>query len=618
MAWLEGHNEPPSGLGETFTARGEITIASERFALDRLSATLDQESVEGRLAYTWAVGDRPATMDGELRAATLNVDALTSFAKAAFSDNSLEVPHKVALVLDVGKATFAGVDARMVNARVKFDAGILHIDRLLVGDLGGAALSISGRIDELSSQPRGRLTLDIDARTLAGLTNIAGKLAPQVADTFRLIADRLAPAKVHGVLTVDRAATAGTIAKLDLGGSVGAMRLALNAETTGDPAHPGAAVLRIASRLDADGGGALLRLLDLDRVVAVDQLPGQMTISASGPLDGALRVNGLAAAGGFSAAVEGTLHLNGERGPTGGLQVKASAADLTPLHRAMTGQPGAAFPISASVIIGIAGANLSFTDLAVGVGKASVHGRLDLKLSSPLAIDGNIEADDADAAAVSAMLLGLPGAMPGSSGPWSPEPAGGGAFAALNGAVNFKFARAALTPALVARDLTGVVRFQPPQIVLSDLDGSLAGGRLTGELMFRHDSAAFAAHGRECRRVFCAQQKWHRRADHGEAAGRQPRTEPRRPDRRSSRQRRYNAQTRAFCGDRSGGVRRRDPRGRSKQLDRDRENSIRGERRHGKRRPDGAGRRGSGNDHERANSSDQRDAAGTERGHACC
>ena len=83
----------------------------------------------------------------------------------------------------------------MINAKVKFDAGIVHIDRLTIGDLGGAALDISGRIDELSSQPRGRITLDLDARTLAGLTDIVGRLAPQIADAFRPFNDRLAPAK---------------------------------------------------------------------------------------------------------------------------------------------------------------------------------------------------------------------------------------------------------------------------------------------------------------------------------------------------------------------------------------------------------------------------------------
>ena len=35
--------------------------------LDRVSAALDQENVQGRLAYTWATANRPATLDGELR-----------------------------------------------------------------------------------------------------------------------------------------------------------------------------------------------------------------------------------------------------------------------------------------------------------------------------------------------------------------------------------------------------------------------------------------------------------------------------------------------------------------------------------------------------------------------
>ena len=499
MAWLDGRSDPPSGPTEALTARGEVTIASDRFAIDRLSAALDRENMEGRLAYTWAVGDRPAVLDGELRAAKLDVDALMAFAKAAVSDGAFKVPREVALVLDIGKTTFAGVDARMVNARVKFDAGILHIDRLSVGDLGGAALEVSGRIDELSSQPRGRLMLDLDAKTLAGLTTIVGRFVPQAADWFHAFADRLAPAKVHGILTVDRVATAGTNAKLDLDGELGAMRLTLNGDATGELAHPGAAKVRIASRLDADDGGALLRLLDLDRVLAVDQLPGQMTISASGPLSGDLHVGGLASAGGFSAAVEGMLQLSGDEAPTGSLQLKASADDLRPLHRAMTGQPGSAVPILARSTVAVAGRNLSFTDLAVAVGKVSLHGRLALKLSSPVGIDGDIEADDVDAAAVSAMILGLPSTAPGAGGgggPWSPEPIGPGAFAALNGAVTFKLDRAALTPALVACDLKGVARFQPSEIALSDIDGALAGGRLTGELAFRRDSGQFAAQGR--------------------------------------------------------------------------------------------------------------------------
>ncbi len=496
VAWLEGRKDPLAGLSETLTARAEITIAADRFVLDRLVAAMDRENVQGRLAYTWATGNKPATLDGELHAPALDVDALTAFVKAALSDSAIEIPRQAALVLDVGQATFAGVDARMINARVKFDSGILHIDRLSIGDLGGAALDISGRIDELSSQPRGRVTLDLDARTLAGLTNIVGRLAPQVADAFRPFSDRLAPAKVHAAVTVDRASGGNSAAKFELGGDLGAMRLTLNGDATGDPTHLSSAIVRIASRLDADDGGALVRLFNLDRILAVDQLPGQLTLSASGPFDGAVHVNGLVSAGGFSAAADGALHLSSERAPTGSLQIKASAADLRPLHRAMTGQPGTAAAITASAIVGFAGVDVSLTDLIVGTGKSSMRGRLDLKLARPFGISGDIAADDVDVAAVSAMLLGLPGDASASGTAWSYEPIARGAFGVANGAIAFKFDRAALTPAWLVHDLKGVARFQPSQIAVSDLAGNLAGGRLSGGVILSHDAEDFALRGK--------------------------------------------------------------------------------------------------------------------------
>jgi len=501
MAWLESHSDQPSGPAETLNARAAVAIASGRFALDRLSAELNQENVEGRLDYTWASADHPAALDGELRAAKLNVDALVAFAKAAAADRAFEVPREVALVLDVGNATFAGVGARAVDARIKFDAGVLHIDRLTVGDLGGAALDVNGRIDEWSSQPRGQLTLDVSAKSLAGLTEVVGRFAPQVANSLRPFADRLAPAKVHGTLTVDRASAARTAgtgrtdAKLDLGGDLGAMRLSLTGRATGEPAKPGAAVLSISGRFDADDGGALVRLLDLDSVLAVDQLPGQMTMTARGTLDGDLRLSGLAAAGVFSAAADGILHLRGEQAPSGNLQLKATAADLRPLRRTMTGQPGSGPAILATAIIGIAGADLSVTDLAMTVGQSSLRGRLDLKVANPVAINGDITVNGADAASLLSLLLGLPSAAPGTGGAWSSLPVGAGAFAGLNGEVTFNVGRAALTPALTARDLKGVVHFQPPEIALRDIDGSLAGGRLSGELSFRRDSGKFTGQG---------------------------------------------------------------------------------------------------------------------------
>jgi len=131
----------------------------------------------------------------------------------------------------------------------------------------------------------------------------------------------------------------------------------------------------------------------------------------------------------------------------------------------------------------------------VAAGKSSLRGRLDLKLADLVGISGELTAAAADAMATAAMLFGLPSVAPGAGKAWSSAPVGAGAFAALNGEVAFRLDRATLTPTLIARDLKGVVHFQPPEIALRDIDGSLGGGRLTGALAFRRDGEMLAGQG---------------------------------------------------------------------------------------------------------------------------
>jgi hypothetical protein len=499
LAWLSGRGATSSAGVRALRARGDVTIAGDRVAVDGLDATLDQENVQGSFAYTWPASDRPAIVEADLHATKLDLDALTAFAKTAVDENGFAPPRQGSLTLDIGKATFAGIDARAVKGQVKFDAGALQIEHLSVGELGGAALDVSGRIDELSSQPRGRVTVDLNAGTLVDLSRVLGQFSPQAADVLRRAADRLAPAKLHGTLTVERAATAGSTAKLELNGQLGLMRVALNGAATGEPSKLGEANVRIDSRLDADDGTALVALFGLDRVVAVDQLPGRVTLSAVGPLNGELRVDGEASASGFTAAVRGAARLNGTEAPAGTFQgtfqVLATAADLGPLQQTMTGQPGNAVPISARAAVTVAGTALSFTQIAIAAGKASAHGHLAVNLASPIAIDGDIGADNIDGAWLTSLLLGLPRQVQNAATPWSSQPLGAGAFAAINGAVTFTLDHAAFAPALVASSLKGVAQFRPGEIALQNIDGGFAGGRVTGELAFRRNADGLVSHG---------------------------------------------------------------------------------------------------------------------------
>lgn len=493
LKWLDGSGgNLSSSVAKTFNARGDLTIASDRMAVEQLDAALDQEKIEGSLAYDWPAGKHPARLDAQLRAGELNLDALYTFAKSA-GGNGFALPEEATLALNIDKATFAGVDARAVDAQVKFDAGQLQIDRLSVGDLAGAKLDIAGRIDQLSSQPRGQISLDLNANALDGLSEIAAKLMPQEADALRRAAARLAPAKVHAVLNVAQAAAAGSTAELHVTGNLATLRIAVDGRASGERAHLSAASVQIDGGVDADDGSVLAVLLGLDRVLAVDQLPGQLTLVASGPLNGDIHVDGKVALSGLDSTIAGALRLTGGA-PSGKFQFQAAAGDLRPLHLAMTGQPGMEVPLSGRAELDVNGAKFSFTHIAATVGKNAVRGNVAIDWTNPIGLSGDIEADEVDAAGLIAMLLGLPTNAQSAGAPWSSQPIGSGAFSAINGAVTFKFDRAALTPTSVAHDLKGVAHFGPAAISLKNIDAGFAGGRVSGSLAFQRNPNALAAH----------------------------------------------------------------------------------------------------------------------------
>ncbi len=501
LAWLDGRNDARvSKEVKTFTAEGDVTLASDRIAVEQLTAALGEETVAGRLAYQWSRSDRPARIDADLRAASLDLDALSGFAASALGGGRFGLPQEAALKLDIGRATYGGVRAQAINAAITLDAGKLEIDRLAVGDLAGAKLALSGQIDALASRPRGALTLDLDAASLDGLSGIAAKFAPQAAAALQHAAGQLAPAKVHAVLDVGSAASAGSIADLHLSGSLAAMRIALDGKASGQTDHPGAAAVQIDSHVDADNGAALIALLGLDRVLAVDQLPGRLTLAAKGPLDGNIHVDGKAEASGLDSAVTGTLRLAGHPASWGEFQVQATAADLRPLQRLLTGQPGAAAPVTARAAVAIGGGKFAVTDIVAHAGQSSLGGHVALDFAkNPIAIDGAITADMVDAPAATALLLGLPANGSGATGSslsWSDAALGGGAFAPVAGSVSFKIAQAALTPSLKAQDVAGVARFTPSAITLDDIDARLAGGHVNGSLAFARNADGLTLHSR--------------------------------------------------------------------------------------------------------------------------
>lgn len=478
-AWLEGRAPSDKGELRPLSLRGDLTFASDKIAVDRLAAEIDAKSLSGRFAYFFAAGNRPARLDAALKAPDLDLDAALGFGKALLAGSTVARPHDMSIAADIGRATIAGVTAHDLSARLKMDAGGLQIDRLSVADLGGAGFSASGRIVTEPS-PQGSLRVDLNAPDMTPLVALLSRFAPQTARAIARGAPAMAPAKLHASLTVQGDAPA-TIAKLSVGGSLGKVTLALDGETHGELSELKAGELQLGGKLGADDGRLLVAMLGLDRFVAVTPGPGALSFDAGGPLRGDLKVEGKLSAGGLDANVSGTAS---PFAAAAALRATVAHADLAPLRQ--TGGGHAALPVSFSGRIALAGDDLSLSDIVASAAGTTMRGTLGLTLARPHRVQGEIEADYVDGAALVAAAIGMPTPPVAKSAAWtwSDAPFAGGLFGDYTGSIAFKTRRAEMLPQLPAREFSARLSLGPNTLSLDDVRGDLAGGRLSGRLSF--------------------------------------------------------------------------------------------------------------------------------------
>ncbi|MFL5044150.1 MAG: AsmA-like C-terminal region-containing protein [Xanthobacteraceae bacterium] len=494
LGWIEGRNDARPGQAGALRASGDLTIGSDRIAVERLKAEIDRKAIAGRFAYSWAAATRPARLDAELSAAAIDVDQAVTFTRAALAGTTLDVPAEMTLSLDVGAASVAGVQAKDVHAKLTFDANGLVLQRVAVADLGGAALDLNGRIDSVLTSPRGTLTLDIDARRLDGLAAVLAKYVPQMEDPVRALVPRFAPAKLGALLTVERAESgSGSKAELVVTGKAGAARLNVTATASGEVSQAAAAEVGLNARAYADDGAALVALMGLDKAVAVDKRPAAMSATVTGRLN-ELRLDTRLVAGRLEAGATGVARLSAEDGVAVDVDLKFAAADALVLRRAGSGDP---VPVTAKTRVKIKNNTVTFDDLSAVVAGSGVRGRVDLALGQPLRVDGRVETEALDLLALANAAAGMPARVPGrSDAAWLAEPFSPGALVDLTGQIAFAAQRATLSSAPVAQQVRGLIRFGKDEVSFEDIEAGIAGGRLLGQLALRSGPDGIAAHTR--------------------------------------------------------------------------------------------------------------------------
>lgn len=487
-AWLEGRGEVAQGDLRPLRLRGDLTLASDKIAAERLNATFGGKTVTGRLVYVFAAGGQPAKLDAALDAPELDIDAALGFGNALIAGSNIERPHNMTIAADIGRATVAGFTARDASARLKVDANGLQVDRLSVADLGGAAFSASGSIVTALPSPQGSMRVDLDAPDMTPVMALLTRFAPRTAQMLAGNAATMAPARLHAQLTIDGAVPA--VAKLTIGGSLGKVRVALNGQANADPLAFTAGAMTLGGKFEADDGKMLVAMLGLDHVLAVDAGPGALILNASGRVRGDLKIDGKLTAGGLEAGVDGTAKLSTDT-PSAALRATITRADASALRSGAR----AALPVTFAGNVTLTGRDVTLNDINATVAGAPVRGKLAFTLAAPRRVQGEIEAESLDAPGLIAAAVGMPAASAGGVGwAWSSAPFADGVIGDYGGEVKVKARRAELLPRLTAREFSTTLRLGKDELGFDDLSGEVAGGRLGGQLSFRSAGGGLKAH----------------------------------------------------------------------------------------------------------------------------
>lgn len=480
LRWLDGRDDlPPDGPAKAMRLRADVSLGGDKIAFERLKAEVDRKTVDGRLVYLWPTDKRKARLDAELNAAELDLDSVLDFAQAALGSAKLERPGEVSLALDIGRATLAGVEARRANAKLNFDSDGLTVERLSLGEFGGASLNASGRISTAAAAPRGSLGVDLDARDLSGLSALLAKFAPPAFEPARRIIDRMGAAKLRATLDVEDASEKGRSAvRFALNGQSGGLRIALKSDATGDHANAFAANARLDMALDADDSAQMFRLIGLDRAANAAKGPGRFTLHVQGPLDGTIKLDSKATAESLDARLQGTLRLSQEASATGQFDLAVTHADLGWMRPASTERLSAVLTSR----VAMNGRQFKIENAMASVAGTQMRGRFDLDLTATPRVTGELNADAIDGGAVLAGIAGMPPARNDAS--WPAEPFAGGWPGGVAGRIALSAGQASIASYEVKK-LRAALRLEPSEFSAEAIEGEIADGKLSGDVSLR-------------------------------------------------------------------------------------------------------------------------------------
>lgn len=494
VAWLQGRSEVNRRSTRPLRLAGDVTIAANHLAIDKLKADIEGGAIEGRIAFVQTGASKGSRIDAELKADRLDLDAAASFVRALGGPQG-EWPEEARLSLDVGRAISAGQELRPFAAKLGYGPASLSLEQLRFGQTSGVTTEASGSFDR--TKATGKLALKSSANSLRELTALIEPFAPSVRTRFDAIAPLPGATRLKLDLSLDRNAEhadrSDARAVFDLDAPQLKATATLAAQT------PVAAVngididrlrnsdFTLDSKVSTPQAGALLALLGLDRVVAAGEGASQFEGRLSGAWRRPLQLNAKLSGGGLDADAQGSVELSAPE-PKASVNLRVRNVNLAPLFG--TGPAGkSAQTVSLSSRLSLSGNRLTFDDLDGSAAGSHLRGRLAVTLDQEKSIDGEVGLDTLDLAPALALAVGAAGRDAG-------EPLSAGLLGGWRGRIAFQALRGTLPGGVELRPIGGTIRSDGQSLALDALKGGVGGGEISASFDARNGASGVALNAR--------------------------------------------------------------------------------------------------------------------------
>jgi uncharacterized protein involved in outer membrane biogenesis len=494
MAWLQGRSEITYRGQKPLRLRGDVSVASDRMAIEAMKAEIDGGAVEGRLAVSKLPASGGSRLEAELKAERLDLDAATAFARSLAGPQA-EWPDEVQLSLDIGRAVSASQELRPLVAKFGYGPKSIALDQLKIGDANKLMIEGAGSFDRVNTT--GRLTLNSSAASLGEITALIAPLAPALASRLNAMEASPGPARLKLTLDVGKNAERADRANARVALELDAPQLKGTATIT---AKPEVAVMRgidldvlqrsefsIESKLSSERGRSLLVLLGLDRTIAGGEGAAQFEGSVAGVWRAPLRLKVKMSGAGFDAEAQGTAEPWAAE-PKANVNLALRSINLVPLFD-LKASDSLAQNISLSSRVSLTGSRLTFDDLDSGISGSRLRGHLALTLDDEKNVEGEIGLDTLDLAPAFALAIG-------AAGHDAAEPLGSGLLKRWRGRIAFQALRGVLPGGGELRPVSGTVKSDGQSLTFDAIKGGIGGGEATASIDAKQGANGIALNAR--------------------------------------------------------------------------------------------------------------------------